>query len=93
MLPPKGDGQYGNLSGGDEFEAYYLRYSSDEEWYYADRMEPDEVLVFKCFDSLRDGKTARRCPHSAFINPDTTADPTRESIEFRSLVFFEDSEM
>ncbi|KAH6652403.1 hypothetical protein BKA67DRAFT_573869 [Truncatella angustata] len=91
ILPRNGNGQYGDLSGGDEFEACYLRYSPDEKWYFVDKMEPDEVLLFKCFDSLDDGSTARRCPHSAFINPDTAADPTRESIELRSLVFFNDT--
>lgn len=90
MLPPKGSGQYAAVSGGERFELYYKRYHPDEKWYYANKMLPEEVLMIKCFDSLKDGKTARRCPHSAFTNADTENDATRESIEVRSLVFFED---
>lgn len=89
-LPPKGSGQYASVSAGEGFELYYKKYHPDEKWYYVDKMEPHEVLMIKCFDSLRDGKTARRCPHSAFTNPATESDATRESIEVRSLVFFED---
>ena len=89
-LPPKGSGQYADVSGGEKFELYYKRYHADEKWYFADKMQPNEVLIIKCFDSLRDGQTATRCPHTAFTNPDTESDDTRESIEVRSLVFFED---
>ena len=77
ILPPKGSGQYASVSGGEGFELYYKRYHPDEQWYFADKMEPHEVLMIKIFDSLRDGKTARRCPHTAFTNPDTEADSTR----------------
>ena len=90
LLPPKGSGQYADVSGGDKFELFYKRYHPEERWYFADRMQPDEVLLIKCFDSLRDGKTARRCPHTAFTNPETEGEETRQSIEVRSLVFFED---
>lgn len=89
-LPPKGSGQYADVSGGDKFELYYKKYHPEEQWYFADKMQPHEVLLIKCFDSLRDGKTARRCPHTAFTNPDTEGDESRQSIEVRSLVFFED---
>lgn len=89
-LPPKGSGAYASVSDGDGFELYYKRYHPDEQWYFANKMEPNEVLMIKCFDSLRDGKTARRCPHSAFTDPGTDSNDTRQSIEVRSLVFFED---
>ena len=90
LLPPKGSGQYADVSGGDKFELYYKKYHPEEQWYFADKMQSHEVLLIKCFDSLRDGKTARRCPHTAFTNPDTEGDEIRQSIEVRSLVFFED---
>ena len=90
MLPPKGTGQYADVSGGDKFELFYKRYHPDEQWYYADAMKPHEVLLIKIFDSIKDGKTARRCPHTAFTKPNTEEDSTRESIEARCLVFFED---
>nr|POE53252.1 hypothetical protein CFP56_28474 [Quercus suber] len=89
LLPPVGDGQYGNLSGGDDFEAYYLQYEPDQKWYYVSGMGPSEILAFKCYDSTHDEQVAARCPHSAFVDPDTAADVTRESIEIRSLVFWQ----
>jgi len=54
-------------------------------------MKPEEVLLLKCYDSIQDGKTARRVPHSAFSNPATKDDVNRESIEVRCLVFYEDN--
>lgn len=89
-LPPKGSGQYASVSQGDGFELFYKRYHPDEKWYFADRMEPGECLFLKIFDSIQDGKTARRVPHSAFTNPETENDSTRESIEIRALVLWED---
>jgi hypothetical protein len=50
-------------------------------------MTADEVLLLKCFDSKIDGR-ARFAPHSAFVDPTTSAGaPPRESIELRTLVF------
>ena len=89
-LPSKGTGQYASISKGKGFELYYLRYDPEQTWYYVSAMEPEEVLLLKCFDSTRDGNTARRVPHSAFTDPDTKDDVNRESIEVRCLVFYED---
>jgi len=53
-------------------------------------MEPDEVLLLKCYDSKVDGR-ARFAPHSAFLDPNRPPDaPPRESIELRTLVFHPD---
>ena len=52
-------------------------------------MRADEALLLKCYDSATDGR-ARFTPHSAFEDPTTPPDaPPRESIELRTLVFFE----
>jgi hypothetical protein len=52
-------------------------------------MHRDEALVFKVYDSAKDGR-ARWGAHSAFTNPATPADaPTRESIEIRAFAFFD----
>jgi hypothetical protein len=68
-------------------ELYYLRYNPAHRWFYVPAMQPDEVLLLKCFDSATDGR-ARFAPHSAFINSTAPADaPPRESIELRALVF------
>ena len=70
-------------------EIYHLAYDPSHRWYYAPRMTPDEVLLIKGWDSLKDGR-ARFAPHGAFELPDTAADTApRESIEVRTLVVIE----
>ena len=70
-------------------ETYAVRYNPQHRWYYVSAMREDEALLLKCYDSARNG-TARFAPHSAFEDPTAAADkPPRESIELRTLVFFE----
>jgi hypothetical protein len=69
-------------------EIYQAVFSPDHRWYYFPNMRPDEVLVFKTFDSATDGR-ARLAIHSAFDDPNTPPGaPPRESIETRAFVFF-----
>ena len=71
-------------------EIYNLAWSQGQRWWYFPRMTTDEVLLFKCFDSARDGR-ARFTPHSAFDDPTTPAGaPPRESIETRVVAFFDE---
>ena len=54
-----------------------------------EEMKRDEVLLFKNYDTLKDG-TARFALHSAFEDPSTPQNPKpRESIETRAFVFFD----
>ena len=70
-------------------EIYHLAHAPSQRWYYAPHMTPDEVLLFKGWDSLNDGR-ARFTPHSSFNLPETRDDaPRRESIELRTLVIVE----
>jgi len=70
-------------------EIYYVKFNPAHKWFYAPAMRSDEVLLIKCYDSVTDGR-ARFVPHSAFVDPTTPAGaPPRESIELRTLVFFE----
>ena len=67
-------------------ETYSVTYDARHQWYYVPRMEADEVLLLKCYNSKTDGR-ARFAPHTAFADPTTPADaPPRESIELRALV-------
>ncbi|MND08784.1 hypothetical protein D3C83_316590 [compost metagenome] len=51
-------------------------------------MRRDEALVFKVYDSMKDGR-ARFTPHTSFDDPTTPRGaPPRQSIEARALVFF-----
>ncbi|HEV7822716.1 MAG TPA: CmcJ/NvfI family oxidoreductase, partial [Burkholderiales bacterium] len=67
-----------------------LRYNPRHCWFYFPRMTRNEALVFKVFDSARDGR-ARFTAHTAFKDPATPSGaPPRQSIEARALAFFED---
>jgi hypothetical protein len=70
-------------------EIYGLTYNPAHRWYYAPAMQADEALLLKCFDSLKDGR-ARFMPHTSFADPNAPANMLpRESIELRTLVFFD----
>jgi hypothetical protein len=65
-----------------------ITFNPNHRWYWFPRMRPDEALVFKVYDSLRDG-SARFTAHTAFEDPATPPHARlRESIEIRTLAFF-----
>jgi len=68
------------------------RHTAQHRWYYYPRMEKDEVLVFKQWDSNPELQ-GRVCFHTAFSDPAAPAGaPKRQSIEVRAFVFFPDHE-
>jgi hypothetical protein len=67
--------------------ASVFRYSPDHRWWYFSNMHRDEALLFKFFDSNHD--VAWRCPHTAFWDGSQPGAQVRESIEFRSIAYFE----
>ncbi len=69
-------------------QTYAITYNPEHHWYYLPRMQREEALVFKVYDSAKDGR-ARWSAHTAFEDP--TSPPNarpRESIEIRTLAFF-----
>ena len=77
-------------------ETYNVAPNEKHHFYYVKDMEPDEVILLKCFDSsshtMTNGRTsiAHGTPHTAFSDPQTPPDaPGRQSIEVRCLVFYE----
>jgi hypothetical protein len=69
-------------------EIYHITFSPEHRWFYFPNMQRSELLVFKTFDSQKDGR-ARWTAHAAFNDPTSPAGaPPRESIEVRSLAFF-----
>jgi hypothetical protein len=69
-------------------QTYRLKYNPQHRWYYFPRMRRDEALVFKVYDSEKDGR-ARFTPHTSFDDPATPAGAApRQSIEARALAFF-----
>lgn len=70
-------------------ETYHISYNASHAWYYFPRMRRDEAIVFKVYDTRTD-VVARFTAHTAFEDPNSPPDaPARESIETRTLVFFD----
>jgi hypothetical protein len=70
-------------------QTYAITYNPEHRWYWLPLMRRDEALVFKVYDSSKDGR-ARWSAHTAFDDP--TSPPNarpRESIEIRTLAFFD----
>ena len=72
-------------------EVYHIAFNSDHRWAYFPKMRRNEALVFKTYDSEKDGR-ARWTAHASFDDPASPPDaPPRESIEVRTLAFFSPS--
>lgn len=69
-------------------EVYSVAYNPHHRWFYFPRMQRNEVLFLKGYDSAEDGR-ARFTAHSSFDDPTTPPGaPARESIETRTFAFF-----
>jgi hypothetical protein len=69
-------------------QTYRLKYNPRHRWFYFPEMRRDEAIVFKVYDSEKDGR-ARFTPHTSFDDPATPPGaPPRQSIEARALAFF-----
>jgi hypothetical protein len=70
-------------------ETYAVTYNPKQRWYYFPKMQADEAVLIRCFDSAGSGPE-RFSAHGAFDDPQTPdSAPARESIEVRTLVFYE----
>ncbi len=69
-------------------QTYRLKYSPNHRWVYFPGMRRDEAVVFKVYDSEKDGR-ARFTPHTSFQDPASPPNaPPRQSIEVRAFAFF-----
>lgn len=69
-------------------EVYHSTFNPEHRWYYFPNMQRNEAMVFKTFDSMKDGR-ARWTAHCAFDDPTAPPEaPPRESIEMRTIAFF-----
>ena len=69
-------------------ETYSITYNPNQRYYYFPKMEPDEPVLIRCFDSALAG-AGRFSAHTGFDDPTSPPDaPPRESLEVRTLVFF-----
>jgi hypothetical protein len=69
-------------------EIYSFRHNDDHRWFAVSDMQPDEVILLKCYDTADDGR-AIFTGHTGFRNPDCPPGfKPRESIEVRTVVVF-----
>jgi hypothetical protein len=69
-------------------ETYGFTYNPTHRWYYFPRLERNEAILLKCYDSMDDGR-ARFTAHTSFDDPNSPPNAAaRESIEVRALVFW-----
>jgi hypothetical protein len=69
-------------------QTYAITHNPAHRWYWFPRMRRDEALVFKVYDSIKDG-VARWTAHTAFDDPTAPSGARpRESIEIRTLALF-----
>ena len=67
--------------------ASIFSYHPGHRWWYFSNMQADDVLLFKFHDS--DHSRTWRCPHSAFRDTSFAGAHIRQSIECRSVAFWE----
>lgn len=80
IVDPEGEPEW-------SFENSLFRYGAHQRWTYFSNVRPDEVLVFKGFDS--DPSCSEGVPHCAFDDSTCPPDaPPRESIDERVIAFF-----
>lgn len=76
---------------GVESGNYIMSHANNEEqhqWYYMHEMSPNDLVVFKGYDTKQD-LPGWRCPHTAVVLEGTESLPPRESIECRAVCFWE----
>ncbi len=65
---------------------FNLSHNPAHRWYYAPRMQPDELYAFKLYDSQ--AGVPQWTGHTAIVDPDTPPDaPARQSMEIRTISF------
>jgi hypothetical protein len=72
-------------------EIYYVAHNPAQRWFYFPKIQREVAVLIKCYDSATDGR-ARFSPHTAFADPNSPASARpRESIELRTLAFFDEA--
>jgi hypothetical protein len=85
---PVGEALTAPVAGEDQMlAASIFSHSPAMRWWYFSNMTRDDALLFKFHDS--DHSVTWRCPHTAFRDPSFANANIRESIEVRSVAFWE----
>ena len=85
---PSPEEMLADMPGEDQaMAAAIFRHNPAHRWWYFPNMTRDEAILLKFHDS--DRSKAWRTPHTAFHDPSFPNAKTRESIEFRTVAYFE----
>jgi len=85
---PTGDALTAPVEGEEQMiAATIFSHNPAMRWWYFSNMQPDDALLFKFHDS--DHSRTWRCPHTAFRDTSFANANIRESIECRSVAFWE----
>ena len=85
---PEGDALTAPVEGEETMMAATIpSYHPGHRWWYFSNMQHDDALLFKFHDS--DHSRTWRCPHTAFVDSSFPDANVRESIECRSVAFWE----
>jgi len=85
---PEGEALTAPVEGeGTMLAASIFSHSPEMRWWYFSNMQTDDALLFKFHDS--DHSRTWRCPHTAFHDPSFGDANVRESVEVRSVAFWE----
>ncbi|KAH7386599.1 hypothetical protein BKA64DRAFT_147162 [Cadophora sp. MPI-SDFR-AT-0126] len=68
-----------------------VRWNPDHCWYYKYAQTPDEVVLFKQYDSREEAVCFGQVPHSAFVDEAEQDNYARRSVEVRAFVFYENN--
>ena len=69
--------------------SYRLAFDEAQRWYYYPNMQPNELLIFKQYDSMEEAPNRRCVYHGAIDVPTVSTDaPLRETIEVRLLAIY-----
>jgi hypothetical protein len=72
---------------GNRFDSRMCRYAPEHKWWYLSDMEPDDLIVFKSFDS--EMPHVMNAMHTAFDNPLGQDGVPRRSIESRFIALYD----
>lgn len=84
---PEGDALFAPMNDHAQPAAAIFEHNPNHRWWYFSNMNRDEALVLKFHDS--DRSVAWRTPHTAFWDTSFPDRRVRESVELRSMAFFE----
>lgn len=85
---PTGDALTAPVEGEEQMiAASIFSHNAGMRWWYFSNMQADDALLFKFHDS--DHSRTWRCPHTAFVDNSFPDANIRESIECRSVAFWE----